>query len=277
MDINLIKNYVIKSNIYTRELEGYFIPTFIKESDGFEIPLYNNIKQALVKNSSPYSRDFENSIDRSLRYTKYIKEFPIIIENKELWSNILFCLNLENNSNNSYFLLDYFFPHLGFCVEIDSSYHDSRELYDKARDLYVYKEYGIETLRFYKYSSNSTEYNELFNKTINSKLKLFRNSSLITLRQIPIDYSNTIMNNFIQKNRQALEFIDNLVNYLGPWKFYINNTIKLSHLELGRIDCFTFNKNILSNPLIKGSPEQLLLDGIVLLLKQIYNKDLIIV
>lgn len=270
MDINLIRKYVLRNKVYTRKIShGYYTPNTIKRYDGYEIPLFQNRNEALSNNSSSYSRKFEEDINNRYPGIKYIKEFPIIIENKDDWGNILFCYNLENDPNKNYFLIDYFFPYLGFCVEIDSEYHDPKEFYDKARDLYIYREYGLETIRFYKYNNKNC-------LNLLDKYLLINNKEIDSSIPIPIDYSETIINNFIEKNKQALEFIDNLKYYLGPWKFYTNNTIKLNHLELERIDYFTFNRNIVNNPLIKGSPEQLLLNGIVILLKQLYNKNLII-
>lgn len=98
MDINLIRKYVLRNKVYTRKIShGYYIPNTIKRYDGYEIPLFQNRNEALSNNSSSYSRKFEEDINNRYPGIKYIKEFPIIIENKDDCGNILFCYNLEND------------------------------------------------------------------------------------------------------------------------------------------------------------------------------------
>ena len=62
------------------------------------------------------------------------REFPVIIQN---WRR-------TENVDGGFYLLDYFFPQLMLCVELDSDYHSDEQ--DKARDKYL-KGIGIETFR----------------------------------------------------------------------------------------------------------------------------------
>lgn len=61
------------------------------------------------------------------------KEFPVVIQN---W--------LRGKVEGGFFLLDYFFPELMLCVELDSDYHSEEK--DKARDQYL-ERIGIKTFR----------------------------------------------------------------------------------------------------------------------------------
>lgn len=63
-----------------------------------------------------------------------IREFPIIIQNH---------LRLPGMSGG-YFLLDYYFPNLNLCVELDSELHSEKN--DSIRDAYM-GYLGIETFR----------------------------------------------------------------------------------------------------------------------------------
>lgn len=78
------------------------------------------------------------------------KEFPVVIQNR-----------LRGDCEGGFFLLDYFFPELMLCVELDSDYHS--EVKDKARDKYLEK-IGIRTFRIKsleKESQQKTRFREL--------------------------------------------------------------------------------------------------------------------
>lgn len=78
------------------------------------------------------------------------KEFPIIIQNV-----------IRGSISGGFFLLDYFFPELMLCVELDSDYHS--EIKDKYRDDYL-KKIGITTFRIKnleKESQQKTKFKEL--------------------------------------------------------------------------------------------------------------------
>lgn len=78
------------------------------------------------------------------------KEFPVVIQN---------CI--RGKVEGGFFLLDYFFPELMLCVELDSDYHSEEK--DKARDQYL-ERIGIRTFRIKnleKESQQKTRFKEL--------------------------------------------------------------------------------------------------------------------
>lgn len=279
MNIELIRNFVLRNKYYITEIEnGYIIPNKIKSFlEGKYINIIKNRNNSLNKTESSYSKRFKNDI-RSLRgtykiYCNYIKEFPIIIEDRDLWDMITNKLGISNNTN--YYLLDYFFPYLGIAVEIDSEYHDTKQRYDIARDIYIKSVYGLETIRFYKYGENELErkaFIEQFKNTSDSFINYYKSWG-IGEYIFPIDFSKTIVDNFIEDNKLPLEFINKLINYIGKWKFMYMESHRISLEELNRIDNNSFPKECKFN---KGSIEQLLLDNIIIVLKKIYGKTLII-
>ncbi len=284
MDLNLIKQFVLKcGNLYLENINGYIVPKTLISFNGQEIPLINNRNNALINNKSSYSECFEDDINRKIsrgeEYLYYIPEFPIIIENRDLWNNILSFYGAYRPDfiHTNYFFLDYFFPSLNCCVEIDSNYHDRKELYDKARDLYIYKTYGIATTRFMCYNrDNKQAYLNKLNRFYESILNRFSKWNIAINNNFTyIDYSETIINNFIIKNKQALEFIDKLIYYFGNWGFYTNDVIKISYQDLSKIDYRNFSNN--TSIYKKNSPEKLLLNGILVLIEQLYGKKLEIV
>lgn len=64
-----------------------------------------------------------------------IREFPIIIENSKRL----------DNSQPSFYLLDFFFPELSLACELDSDYHNDKA--DEIRDRYLKENLGIQTFR----------------------------------------------------------------------------------------------------------------------------------
>lgn len=281
MNINLIANYASKNRFYSEQIEGgYIIPKVIKVGKN-RINISSNREQALLNNNSSFSDNFENDISyraNSEPILSYIKEFPIIIENKQLWNNILNSLGETSSSKYrrvNYFLLDFYFPYLGTSVEIDSEYHDLKQNYDRARDAYVKYNYGIETFRFYEYGKDGGHrlpYLKRFDNHIKYILKFNKINDLIN-DKTQIDFSKTIVNNFIEDNRGALEFIDKIINYIGEFNyFYCYNYIRLKKEDLKKIDN-NFNINNLNNKL---SLETLFLDNVINLMMEVYRVRLLI-
>lgn len=278
MDLNLIRNYVIRDKFYTSCIGMYFIPRKVKINNKL-IDIVFNREKAILNDKSSYSINFKNFIDNNynIKEYNYIEEFPIIIENVSLWNSILnsFSVSLDDSIRNTrYFLLDYFFPYLGIAVEIDSKYHKVKVIYDKARDIYVERVYGIITYRFYEFGNNDEHaipYINLFNRITNSIINRFKSNNL-SIREIPINYSKTIIGNFIKDNKKALEFVDNLIKFIGFTEFFLKRSITVNLKQLSRVT--NEISGIPYNKLKQTSFEKLFLDNISNLVCGIYQKVL---
>lgn len=277
MNIELIKNFVLRNiNLFDTIEFGYLIPKNIKSKVGGKlINIKSNRQEALRNNSSKYSKRFEEDIKLFNNYTslQYIKEFPIVIDDRDLWNNIMTNLCVDGNSElrkTTYFLLDFYFINFNLAVEIDSKYHDGKEIYDTARDVYLKSKYGIETLRFYEYG-NSTDSRYQFINTFRNYLDTFimynKNWGLVNRKVI---FDDIIVNLFIQSNYKALEFINKIIDYVGFTKFYRVYNIKLDLKDLVKLDNTLSIKELKK----KGSLDQLFIDGVTLLMLQIYNRKL---
>lgn len=289
MDIELIRKFALKSDLYTEKIEfGYEIPKTLRRFDGRIIYLLNSRKEALRKNGSSFSRNFEKDMNTSITILKgndskcleYVKEFPIIIEDRGLWNDILnnFQISDVDIINTNYFFLDYFFPYLGIIVEIDSNYHNIKGRgYDQARDLYIRITHGFQTLRFYEYGKDENakrQYQKVFNKTMSSRVSMMRSWNMNILKPVFVDFSTAITNNFIEDNKDTLEFIDKVILFIGHWNFYKNQTITIKFSDLWRIDSYRFPKSSLGTSFSPISLEQLFLDNVTLLVLKLYGKDL---
>lgn len=280
MYIELIRNFVLRNDYYSTEIEGYQFPNVVV-SKGNRINIMVNRENNLRSRESSYSQKFREDI-KSLRksykrFSEYIQEFPIIIEDRRLWNEIANYVGVKDSRllNTNYFLLDFFFPYLGVIVEIDSEYHDKKRTYDVARDIYIKRKFGLDTVRFYKYGNNDLERVAFLDKFKNVSTELMNYYSSWGIRECryPIDFSQTMIDNFIQDNRIPLEFIDKMIAFIGENKFMYSDFITLSLKEIQTIDNYLF-------PLIekkgydKGSLEQLLLDNVTMILLKIYGKHL---
>lgn len=279
MDLNLIRNYVIRDKFYTAYIGMYFVPRKVKINNKL-IDVVFNREKAILNDKSSYSINFKNLIDNNYNikgYYNYIEEFPIIIENTSLWNNILnsFSVRLDDSIRNTrYFLLDYFFPYLGIAVEIDSKYHKAKIIYDKARDIYVERVYGIIIHRYYEFGSNDEHtipYINLFNKITNNIINYFRTNNL-PMVEIPINYSKTIIGNFIRDNKKVLEFIDIIINFIGLNEFFLKRSLTINLKQLSRVT--NEISGIPYNKLKQTSFEKLFLDNISNLVCGIYQKVL---
>ena len=277
MNIELIKNFVLRNiNLFDTIEFGYLIPKNIKSKVGGKlINIKSNRQEALRNNSSKYSKRFEEDIKLFNNYTslQYIKEFPIVIDDRDLWNNIMTNFCVDGNSElrkTTYFLLDFYFINFNLAVEIDSKYHDGKEIYDTARDVYLKSKYGIETLRFYEYG-NSTDsryqFINTFRNYLDTSIMYNKNWGLVNRKVI---FDDIIVNLFIQSNYKALEFINKIINYIGFTKFYRVYNIKLDLKDLVKLDNTLSIKELKK----KGSLDQLFIDGVTLLMLQIYNRKL---
>ena len=77
-----------------------------------------------------------------------IKEFPIIIQNSKRLSG----------QKGSWYYLDYYFPTMKVCVELDSDLH--KEDKDEIRDAYLFEALGITTFRIRDFEKESVQKNK---------------------------------------------------------------------------------------------------------------------
>lgn len=281
MNKNLIKSFVLNSNYYTLNIDNiYKIPKFIHTINNNQINLENIRNTMINSDKSTYEPEFIKYVDklkekadkRKVLYN-YLREFPIIIENRELWKDILNNLNILEDKyiNTNYFLLDFFFYESDLIVEIDSNYHNGRKLYDKARDIYIKETFGIDTLRFFEYGKNNIDidiYSSLFNKSIK---EMYNKRFKLNMRSGPvfIDFTETLINNYIIDNKSALLFIDSLYRFLKEDRFNKNITIEYSDLHKIYPKVFKLNTEYK-----ECSQEFLLINNIRNVIFEIYGKTL---
>lgn len=282
MYIELIRNFVLRNSYYNFNYKNYYFPRHIYTvGGGIKLDLEIVLNNSLHRSESSYSIKFREDI-KSLRksygiFSNYIREFPVIIEDRDLWDNILNYVGVRDKKleNTNYFLLDFFFQYLGVIVEIDSEYHDNKNNYDIARDIYIKRKFGLDTIRFYKYGNNNLERSGFFSKfkKISTDLRNYYNSWGIRESMYPMNFSQTMVNNFIRDNRLPLEVIDKIINYIGENKFIYSDFLSLSIQDFNKIDSNLFPGLKNYEP---GTIEQLLLDNITSILLKVYGKRLTI-
>lgn len=199
--------------------------------------------------SKKFEEDIEkikNELTQEKDFTKYIKEFPVPIMDRELWKEILTKEKVPKTRTElwekHYILSDYFFYKAKFIVEIDSSFHDEKAIDDRVRDTYMYFKYGLPTYRFYEYGK-STIVRGKFYKSIKKNIKNSYSSlsGLNVYNNYMFDFSDIIVNNFIISNKGALEFIDKLYRYIGGYNnFKFRKGIILTLRDIYNIDSRNF-------------------------------------
>lgn len=283
-DRELIKQFVMGNDRYSFVINGhYIVPSNIKSHNGNLINIRSAIGNSKLNGNSKYVKSFKKDFaefkvsigkQRDICY-EYIQEFPVPIEDLNLWNNLLLREGLSpiNNSeffNRRFFILDFLFFHSGVVVEIDSDFHDKpgRRNYDRARDKYLEKKYKLKILRIEKYGNlpetDKDSINQINNLIIQETNKYERNGSNHFL-----DFSNTIVNNFISDYEGILRFIDKIRNYLGDLFEYYNKII-LTKLDLKIIDTYNFTTGL------RGDQEKLYLDTTSMILQKVYSKELYI-
>lgn len=285
MDKNLIREFTMRDSRYSFTLcNGYYhIPSYIQISSGDYLDIKDSIRKSKRKGNSRYVRTFKRDLgdivgtvkNRNQIYFEYVQEFPIPIEDLDLWVNLLYKEGLNPNNHSEFFerkffLLDFFFYYPGFIVEIDSDYHNpqERKRYDSARDKYISKKYGLETYRINKYGDSvvSDKYSiEYIRDVIIEKTAKNYNYNL---SYYDIDFSKTIVGNYVKNNKGALEFIDKLKNYLQELFEY--SIIVITRADLGRIDPYNFVTGL------RKDQEKLFIDTVTIVLREVYKKELFI-
>lgn len=118
---------------------------------------------------------------------------------------------------------------------------------------------------------NTIPYINLFNKITNNIINYFRTNNL-PMVEIPINYSKTIIGNFIRDNKKVLEFIDIIINFIGLNEFFLKRSLTINLKQL-----YKFSNKISGTPynkLKQMSLEKLYLDNVSNLVFNIYQKRL---
>lgn len=223
MNEKILKEFVRRNPNYSFRLGDYIIPSRLYSTHGKIINLKDN-RKLITEQTSKWSPKFRLKYDKFLnsipelsrKYISYIQEMPIIIENRDYWHSLcdIYKVNSIRKETN-YFILDYFFPYLGFAVEIDSDYHNF--YYDSARDKYNKIVYGIDTLRFYQYGHDRYK-TKMFDvelmKILHQQYAISKYYGFETL--VNLDFTQTSIKLFNIENN----------NILGLFNFCENKLIK---------------------------------------------------
>lgn len=228
METKRIKRYLKRSGRYTFKVDRYILPKLLMTTKGKVIDLEHNRIQNLLQGSA-WSPNFKNFLDTRYKSIKYIREFPIIIKNRDLWESLCVKHNLEEDKlGSNYFLADYFIKDYNFIVEIDSQLHE--EDYDKARDEYIEKEYGLVTRRFYEYGRTGYQ---TFLDNFQFLASFCRNSGVIPIN---FGYSSFIVENYKQINEEIIPIIERFEGLIANKKV---DTIILSNKTLSISEYWT--------------------------------------
>lgn len=223
--VRLIK-YLRGNRNYTFEIGHYLIPKQILTLNNNWTDLEDNRVRNLNQGST-WSPNFRNFLDTKYKSIEYIREFPLIIRNRDKWNYLCDKYNVQNNLRpRNYFLPDYFMFRYGFAVEIDSKLHN--EGYDKARDEYIREEFGINIIRFYEYGRDS------YQKFLNDFQFLVMFCQNSNRMPTVVDYTDIIINNYTTINKRAVRIIDKLVYSTNNLMFI--NTLIIKPENIGNKD-----------------------------------------
>lgn len=145
-----------------------YIESSIENNYYFLFRPMNIIRMNQLSNRSLQSFLMDSVIELDYFNDEIIPEYPIIIENDK---------RIVGDDRNFY-LLDYFIPSKSLCIELDSSYHNSRKYLDDMKDEYLSK-LGIEVMRIRNLNSSDI-------KIIKSKLSSMKDNPFT------ISYDNLI-------------------------------------------------------------------------------------
>lgn len=287
MNKDLIKQFVLSSKYYSFRMNNYLIPSYVINKEGQKIDIEYNRNKELMK-SSQYVFNFLNDI-KELKSTcseypkglfEYIREFPIIIDDKDLWNCILDLFGASKDCeyrNRLYFLIDVFFPISNKFIEIDSKYHKNRIILDKIRDKYLKCRYGIETIRFYEYGKSTVSRKidlEYVKDTFMGESKPFLEKMKFNGSFLNIDYSEVIVNNFIRSNSGTLDFIKRLESYIGQKMFNIVDRIIVTRKDLMLVD--SPKNNLIDGIFIHPNQKEESVFLISNILRDVFKKELIV-
>ena len=120
-------------------------------------------------------------------------------------------------------MVDYFIHDYNFIVEIDSQYHN--EEYDKARDDYIKREYGLDIIRFYEYGRDANQ------KFLDDFEFLVNYCKRLNVVPVKISYSDSIIYNYLYINFDIITVIKIAESLLASCKN--KKTLVLTSENLG--------------------------------------------
>ena len=191
--------YLRGNGDYTFKIKNYLIPKQFVTVKNNPIDLEKNRENNLEQGST-WSPKFREFLDTKHKSIGYIREFPLIIKDQKLWLSLckvhqvpkgLWCRN--------YFMVDYFIHDYNFIFEIDSQYHN--EEYDKARDDYIKREYGLDIIRFYEYGKDANQ------KFLDDFEFLVNYCKRLNVVPVKISYSDVILTSYLCINFDIITVI----------------------------------------------------------------------
>lgn len=175
-----MNNNYIASKLYGTEIYKvgpYILPKQI-----------GNLKLKEIRGNYIYKGKYNPNVQEFLRFME--EEFPEINFIQEL-------IIPTNKFVIQYRSLDFFIPNIGVAIELDSHYHDDTKESDKRTDLYLYKKYGIKTLRVRLASQTEKEIG------LNKLRKLFKTTKFLDFPW-PLDFSEQIAEEFKNKYKEEM-------------------------------------------------------------------------
>lgn len=238
MNRRKLLNYLLSTGDYCFKIDNFLIPKRLISERGYPINLEYN-RQQNVDQGSFWSPNFRKVLEKKYKKTVYIREFPLIIQDQDVWRGLCnkYCVSDIEHRRKNYFVADYFFPRQSMLVEIDLDYH--LDVYDNARDEYVQNTYGISTLRFYKFGEKKAK-DKQYIRDFNSWLA--KRKGLVT----SLDYTTMILEKFNKANGDIIQFLDFVEANLNKARDGIFDLSAYSHLLSGwdavrRIDMIISN------------------------------------
>lgn len=238
MNEKILKEFVRRNPNYSFRLGDYTIPSRLYSTRGNIINLEYN-RKSITDQASEWSPKFRSKYDKFLnsipelsrKYISYIQEMPIIIENRNYWNSLCNIYNVDNiKRDTNYFVLDYFFPYLGFAVEIDSNCHNKN--YDIARDKYNKIVCGIDTLRFYQYGCDKYKTKSFDLELLNTICQRYAISKYYEFETfVNLDFTQTSIKLFNIENNNILGLFNFCENKLINTTIN-NNTLWIDYNEI---------------------------------------------
>ena len=215
--------YLRGNRDYTFKIKNYLIPKQFVTVKSNPIDLEQYRENNLVQGStwSPMFREF---LDNKHKSIDYIREFPLIIKDQNLWLSLCKIYQVPKVlRSRNYFMVDYFIHDYNFIVEIDSQYHN--EEYDKARDDYIKREYGLDIIRFYEYGRDANQ------KFLDDFEFLVNYCKRLNVVPVKISYSDSIIYNYLYINFDIITVIKIAESLLASCKN--KKTLVLTSENLG--------------------------------------------
>lgn len=193
--------YLRGNRDYTFKIKNYLIPKQFVTIKNNPIDLEKNRENNLEQGSTR-SPKFRKFLDTKHKSIGYIREFPLIIKDQKLWLSLCKVHQVPKGLwSRNYFMVDYFIHDYNFIVEIDSQYHN--EEYDKARDDYIKREYGLDIIRFYEYGKDA-------NQKFLDDFEFFVNyCKRLNVVPVKISYSEVILTSYLSINLELAKVIIN--------------------------------------------------------------------